>query len=304
MIQAVDGSGELELNHSGNEKRLGSHNIQLIQHGDYTLEQIPSQAFPHETQPVFFVFGNVIGWFFCGCYLLAETNYIWSIGANVRSSARVCLWIALIAELCLFFVDLTWALDAIISMLKPKKEGRRPHYRLSGQNAPHVDIFITCCGEPIDVIQNTIKAAAAQDYPISKFNVVVLDDGHDDNLRRVVEIFNKDAKSNFARIHYRSREVPSGTRSFFKAGNLNFGIQETKKISNGAFLASLDSDMIVAHDWLRRMVPHLLLDTKLGLATSPQVSNRALYALDPFLLHSKGLTKTLRTSTTSLMAIH
>lgn len=39
----------------------------------------------------------------------------------------------------------------------------RPKLRLRGEEVPTVDAFITCCGEDVDVVLDTTRAAAAVD---------------------------------------------------------------------------------------------------------------------------------------------
>jgi hypothetical protein len=39
----------------------------------------------------------------------------------------------------------------------------RPKLRIRGDEVPTVDVFITCCGEDVDVVLDTTRAAAAVD---------------------------------------------------------------------------------------------------------------------------------------------
>ena len=48
---------------------------------------------------------------------------------------------------------------------------------------PTVDILLPSCGEPTDIIQDTVRAALAQDYPKDRFQVYVCDDKASDELR-------------------------------------------------------------------------------------------------------------------------
>ncbi|KAL9125939.1 MAG: hypothetical protein Q9217_004934 [Psora testacea] len=113
--------------------------------------------------------------------------------------------------------------------------------------------------------------SAAQDYPTKCFRVFVLDDGKDEGLRKAVESIAPNFKSRrFAQTRYLSRTVRSGVKSYFKAGNLNFGIDETRRFGPSQYIAGLDADMIPASDWLSQMVPHLILEDKVGLAIPPQ----------------------------------
>ena len=159
-----------------------------------------------------------------------------------------------------------------------KHANPRPARRLQGSTAPLVDIMITCCGEPVETVINTIAAAAAQDYPAKQLRIFVLDDGHDDQLRHAIALLKLHLThrgSEYPLIVYLSRTVGKGEQSYFKSGNLRFGINSPERLASGGgseFLAGLDADMIAEPDWLRRMVPHLLVDDRLAIVCGPQVS--------------------------------
>jgi hypothetical protein len=59
----------------------------------------------------------------------------------------------------------------------------------------------------------------------------------------------------------------------FKAGNLNYGLEVVHDMPGGAaeFMAALDADMIPEQHWLRAIMPHMILDPKMGLACPPQL---------------------------------
>jgi cellulose synthase (UDP-forming) len=52
---------------------------------------------------------------------------------------------------------------------------------------PTVDVFITCYNEPVEIVEQTTKAALAMDYPTTKLCVYVLDDGNSPELRAITE---------------------------------------------------------------------------------------------------------------------
>ena len=68
---------------------------------------------------------------------------------------------------------------------------------------------------------------------------------------------------------YTARGVNVKTDS--KAANLNHGLKFVQNLSRGPaeYLAVLDADMIPASTWLRSMLPHLLSDAKVAIATPP-----------------------------------
>ena len=123
------------------------------------------------------------------------------------------------------------------------------------------------------MIVNTVTAAASQDYPPQRLRVFLLDDGHDQGLQQAVFLLNaRLADQKKPQVVYLSRRVEAGAKSYFKAGNLRYGIDESHGQGSSEFLAGLDTDMIPRSDWLRKMVPHLLLDDRLALACPSQVT--------------------------------
>lgn len=144
----------------------------------------------------------------------------------------------------------------------------RPRLRLLGEhNLPSVDVLIPTCGEPLDVVKDTVRAALALDYPLHRFRVIVTDDGRDPELRDWV------AGKNCRYLHYTSR--PKKGCSGYKAGNLNHAIKFSETLSGGPgeYVAGLDADMIPEKRWLRAVLPHLILDPQVGVACPPQVKH-------------------------------
>ncbi|MCA1992852.1 MAG: ATP-binding protein [Coleofasciculus sp. S288] len=125
---------------------------------------------------------------------LAEINLIfgawylyWRINHSINFDA---LWLAiplLLAEIysylggVMFFIGL-WrpivrqvrALDRMAPLL-PRSEW------------PTVDIFVTCYNEPVEIVEQTTRAALAIDYPPTKLCVYVLDDGNSPAMRTMAE---------------------------------------------------------------------------------------------------------------------
>ena len=150
------------------------------------------------------------------------------------------------------------------------KGKHRASYRLTGEVAPDIDVCITCCGEMIDVIMDTVSGAARQNYPEEHFRVFVLDDAKSTELKIAIDTYNQ---RYFKNVQYLARTKLATESQLYKAGNLRFGLSATSKIGQGSeFFASLDVDMIPEQDWLRRMVPHLILNRNLALASPAGVS--------------------------------
>ena len=243
-----------------------------IKRGPYTVEQSPAFALPLEVHPRRFKASIVVNWSLWTLYIILQCRLAsLSLGTVPRFTWR--LWVILFAELCLILTDAVTALGIVVALFSVEDICPRPSYRLTGiRAAPSVDVLVTCCGESVDVIVNTVAAAASQDYPQQQLRVFLLDDGHDQGLRQAIKKLNtklEDRKK--PQVVYLSREKEAGAKSFFKAGNLRYGIDESDRLGGSQYLAGLDADMIPRVDWLRGMVPHLILDDKLALACPPQV---------------------------------
>jgi cellulose synthase/poly-beta-1,6-N-acetylglucosamine synthase-like glycosyltransferase len=146
----------------------------------------------------------------------------------------------------------------------------RPKLRIRGLDVPTVDVFITCCGEEVDVVLDTTRAACAVDYPADRFRVVVLDDGKDADLEKAIA----DLSIQFPNLYYHARIKIKGKPHHFKAGNLTGGTDFVTRLEGGEgeFIAALDADMIPEPDWLRAIISHMVIDDKMALVCPPQVS--------------------------------
>ncbi|MEB3150207.1 MAG: glycosyltransferase family 2 protein [Sphaerospermopsis sp.] len=52
---------------------------------------------------------------------------------------------------------------------------------------PTVDVFITCYNEPVEMVEETARAALKMDYPSNKLFVYILDDGNSPDMRLMTE---------------------------------------------------------------------------------------------------------------------
>lgn len=146
------------------------------------------------------------------------------------------------------------------------KAKRQPLLRLNGDVTPSVDIFITYCGEEIEVLMDTVRATIAIDYPPDSYRVIVLDD----SVSFEVETEVRKLRAKHGQIYYSTRGTKPKTHT--KAGNLNHGLNYVSGLPGGAsdLVAGLDVDMIPSPHWLRALVPHLLVDSKVAMANPPQ----------------------------------
>jgi cellulose synthase/poly-beta-1,6-N-acetylglucosamine synthase-like glycosyltransferase len=105
------------------------------------------------------------------------------------------------------------------------------------------------------VVKRLIDAVARLDYPRQRLQVQVLDDSTDETTRL--------ARARVA--HHRSRGleiqlVHRPDRTGFKAGALAHGL----KTARGELIAIFDADFVPPPDFLKRTVPHLVAEPRLG----------------------------------------
>ncbi|KAL9019577.1 MAG: hypothetical protein Q9185_003118 [Variospora sp. 1 TL-2023] len=203
---------------------------------------------------------TVSGWLYFGyslkCLLDAQAD-------GLSGSALKMAWLSFATQLASAIPAEMPHLLAFSAMGKAKQQ---PPLRLAGSSCPSVDIFITYCGEEVDVLTDTVRAAASIDYPRNRFRVVVLDDSVSADIKAEIEKIG----AVFKNIFYSTRG--SKPQSHTKAGNLNHGLRYVSTLPGGSsdLLTVLDVDMIPSPHLLRALVPHLLGDPKIALANPPQ----------------------------------
>lgn len=154
----------------------------------------------------------------------------------------------------------------LVSFSAMGKAKRQPALRLTGDQCPSVDVFITYCGEEIDVLLDTVRAAAVSDYPKNKFRIIVLDD----SVSAPVEAEIEKLGGQLGNVFYSTRG--SRPKTHTKAGNINHGLKYVTTLPGGAsdYAAVFDVDMIPSPHWLRALLPHILRDPKVAMAQAPQ----------------------------------
>jgi cellulose synthase (UDP-forming) len=119
-----------------------------------------------------------------------------------------------------------------------------------------VDVFITVAGEPVEIVEETVRAARAMDYPA--FRVHILNDGYvakKENWREIEELA---ARLDVSCI---TRKVAGGA----KAGNINNAVKET----HSPFIVIFDADHVPHPDFLKKTMPYFV-DDAVGFVQSPQ----------------------------------
>jgi cellulose synthase (UDP-forming) len=118
------------------------------------------------------------------------------------------------------------------------------------EQLPSVDVFICTYNEGLDVVERTIVAALAIDYP--KFTVWVLDDGKRDWLKDFCA-----AKG--------ARYLRRPDNRHAKAGNINHALS----VTHGDLFAVLDADFAPMRGFLYRTVG-FFRDRRVGIVQTPQ----------------------------------
>ncbi|PLB37561.1 glycosyltransferase family 2 protein [Aspergillus candidus] len=238
-------------------------------HGPYRIEKIPNLGtFPLDSPVV--VGAHILTWVFYIAYLAWRVRSTWSLSVPNDSVWRF-LWLNILVEMMTLVPEFVSRMEISLHIAFGRKPVHRDSYHLRGEVAPSVDVYITCCGEDLDVIMDTVAGAASQDYPRDSFRVFLLDDAKCPEVQDAVERFNRRRSRNFQRVIYLGRTKTPGIPHNYKAGNIRFGLAEGARRNGSAeYMAALDADMIPAKDWLRRIVPHLLLDKQVAMAVPPQ----------------------------------
>jgi len=107
------------------------------------------------------------------------------------------------------------------------------------ERRPPVDILVTYCGEPLEVITTTLRAVSRLDY--DPVQVYVLDDYDSPPVAALAQNLG---------FHYHSRVAAGLPRRDAKSGNLNFGLG----VSQSELILVLDADQVPAPDILTRLV--------------------------------------------------
>lgn len=148
-----------------------------------------------------------------------------------------------------------------------KKHFSRPVLYLGGKDVPGVVMVIVTCGEPLDIIMDTVKAALHVDYPPDKLRIIIADDGNEASLKDKVHLL----QVNHAHLHYTSRSGGKG----YKAGNLNNCLRSFVPTLSFEYdwICVLDADMMPEPEILRTLLPHGIGHKGVGMVTTGQVSH-------------------------------
>ncbi|KAL2130109.1 hypothetical protein VTI74DRAFT_6888 [Chaetomium olivicolor] len=127
-------------------------------------------------------------------------------------------------------------------------------FPIDDDTAPTVDVYLPCCSEPLEILENTYKHIIKLDWPAHKFRVYVLDDGASPAVRDLAHSYG---------FEYIVRDDRPRLR---KAGNLRWAFARTE----GEFFAIFDADFCPRPDFLRELIVEHMADDKTAIVQSPQ----------------------------------
>ncbi|KAK1756362.1 hypothetical protein QBC47DRAFT_460200 [Echria macrotheca] len=127
-------------------------------------------------------------------------------------------------------------------------------YPITDETAPTVDVYLPCCSEPLEILENTYQHVMRLDWPAHKLKVYVLDDGNQPAVRALA------ASYGFGYI------VRDDRPRLRKAGNLRWAFART----HGDFFAIFDADFCPRQDFVRELVVQHLADERTAIVQSPQ----------------------------------
>ena len=171
-------------------------------------------------------------------------------------------------------VSIIYTLATIVVMVRrrdsrPFADAGEARLRAAGRNVPAVDVFIATYNEDLQILEKTIVAAKAIDYP--QVNVWVLDDTRRDWLRDYCARMG---------VYYARR--PDNRHA--KAGNMNNGLRLSAARTNAPYILVLDADFAPQRNILYRVMG-LFDEQQVALVQTPQF----YYNADP-IQHNLGTT--------------
>ncbi len=194
-----------------------------------------------------------------GMVLLSGQYLLWRSTATLNLSSRIAMALSLTllaAEAILLGhgllqLALAWCRQPLIAAEAARATALlERQIRAEPRQLPAVDVLVPSCGEPAAVVERTLRACLALDYP--RFTVWLLDDAGQQDLAELCGRLG---------CRYRRRR----DRRDAKAGNLNAALGELR----GELVAVFDADVVPQRRFLRHTVG-LFDDPRVALVQTPQ----------------------------------
>lgn len=202
--------------------------------------------------------------FFLGLLQLSASVIVWSISVPLAFYLSPLDWAML---LLLFPAQIAIILVLLINGFEFTEVLWRPrwlrHFELlkpePGDAQPFVSIHLACCNEPPEMVILTLDSLAALDY--ENYEVLVIDNNTKrEEVWRPVEEYCTKLGPKFRFFHL---DPWPG----FKAGALNFGIEQTDE--RAEVIAVVDADYVAREDWLKALTGYFA-DPKVAVVQCPQ----------------------------------
>lgn len=173
--------------------------------------------------------------------------------SRLYNPVMIALLITFLYALCVFLLAVYTLGQALLLWrywrARPDSAAPQP------QTWPFVTIQLPLFNE-IYVVPRLLDAVAALDYPRDRLDIQILDDSTDGTSALVEQLVQHWAARGLPMQHLRRSQ-----RIGFKAGALQAGLERAR----GEFIAIFDADFVPAPDFLRRALPLLLADARVGL---------------------------------------
>lgn len=140
---------------------------------------------------------------------------------------------------------------------------------------PAVTVQLPLYNEP-QVVRRLLRAVAALEYPSDQLHIQILDDSTDATSQIIAAFIRRNP-------HLSIQHIRRTRRTGYKAGALAHGLAQT----TAPFVAIFDADFVPPSDFLRRTLPYLLADARLGVV---QTRWGHLNARDNWLTRAQRLT--------------
>lgn len=125
-----------------------------------------------------------------------------------------------------------------------------------------IDVFVTVAGEPVEIVEETVRAAAAMRYG-GDHRVYILNDGFvakKENWRDMERLAERLRNEGYV-VECITRTVPGGA----KAGNINNALRQT----SAPLVAIFDADHVPHTDFLEKTAPYFGVG-RVGFVQTPQ----------------------------------
>ena len=171
--------------------------------------------------------------------LLTVTYLVWRIGFTIphdKGILSVVFWVILL------LAEIFGLLEMAVHLYNMYDYGLYRH-KLPGLPAarfPDVDVFVPTVNEPVEVLEATLTACLAMNYPSrDKIHIYLCDDGERQQMQ---ELASRLGVGYLTRTEHHSA----------KAGNLNAALRQT----TSPLIAVFDADMMPRPDFLMHTVPY------------------------------------------------